>query len=245
MKLQETMKNFNFGLWILLILPALLLLSCDDEVDCIRGRGDVESRELNLDEVSGLRVNGDTRVVVRRGAAQRIEVRAQPNVLDAINTNVSGGVWDLSFNKCLRSHKTVEVYMTVPELKSAEMIGSGRIELQDAFETNDFRTVLDGSGQIRVNVAASKVTSRVTGSGTIELTGETDVEELNLSGSGNIKSFGMRSEVAGVVLSGSGNVEVNATNELVVTISGSGNVYYQGDPTITSTISGSGKVIKR
>lgn len=73
-----------------LILPALLFASCGDEVDCIRGRGDVESQEFNLVAVSGLRVNGDTRVFVRRGATQRIEVRAQPNVMDdGINTNES------------------------------------------------------------------------------------------------------------------------------------------------------------
>ena len=240
------MKSINFKRWmLLLILPALLLSSCGDEVDCIRGRGDVESREFNLDAVSGLRVNGDTRVFVRRGATQRIEVRAQPNVLDAINTNVSNGVWDLSFDRCLRSHKTVEVHMTVLELSSVEMIGSGRIELQDEFDTNDFRAVLDGSGHLRISVSAAKVTSRLTGSGTIDMRGNADVEELNLSGSGNIKSFGLSSESAGVVLSGSGSVEVNAASDLAVTISGSGNVYYQGNPTINSNISGSGKVIKR
>ncbi|MBF8962892.1 DUF2807 domain-containing protein [Pontibacter sp. FD36] len=240
------MKFTNFACrMLLLILPTLLLVSCGDEVDCIRGRGDVESREFNLDAVNGLRVNGDTRVFVRRGATQRIEVRAQPNVLDAINTNVANGVWDLSFDRCLRSHKTVEVHMTVPELNSAEMIGSGRIELQDEFETDNFRAVLDGSGYLWINVSATKVSSRLTGSGKIDLVGAAEVEEINLSGSGSIKSFGLSSENAGVVLSGSGSVEVHAANELAVTISGSGNVYYQGNPTINSTISGSGKVIKR
>lgn len=240
------MKSTNIGIrMLLIILPVLLLISCDEESDCIRGRGDVETREFNLDAVSGLRVNGDTRVFVRRGATQRIEVKAQPNVLDAINTNVSNGVWDLSFDRCLRRHKTVEVHMTVTELSSAEMIGSGRIELQDEFETDDFRAVLDGSGYLRINALADRVTSRLTGSGNIDMVGEAGMQDISLSGSGSIKSFGMPSENAGVTLSGSGNIEVNAANELAVSISGSGNVYYQGNPTINSTISGSGKVLKR
>lgn len=66
-----------------------------------------------------------------------------------------------------------------------------------------------------------------------------------LSGSGSIKSFDLSSQSAGVVLSGSGNVEVNAITDLAVTISGSGNVYYRGNPTINSNVSGSGKVLKR
>lgn len=240
------MKTRNFRPHKLLcVLPFLFLFACGDEVDCIRGRGDSETRELNLDGVSGVRVNGSTRVFVKRGNNQQVQVKGQPNVLDEINTSVQNGVWDISFDRCLRSHNTVEVYLTVPEFSSAELIGSGRVELQDQFETNDFRAVLDGSGSLSINVQAAKVISRLSGSGTVDLSGAASVQEANLTGSGAIKAFGLETESSGVQLSGSGNVEVSANTNLAVSISGSGNVYYQGDPTVNSTISGSGKVIKR
>lgn len=229
----------------LLVLAVFLFASCDDDGACIRGRGDVETREISLDTFNGVRVNGSTRVFVRRGATQRVEMKGQPNVLDAINTNVQNGIWDLSYDRCLRSHKTVEVYITVPELSSAELIGSGRIELQDEFETNEFRAVLDGSGSLKINVVASKVTSRLSGSGNIDLLGAAAVHEMSLSGSGNIKAFSLVTDSSGVTLSGSGNIEVHASTNLTVNISGSGNVYYQGNPTINSNISGSGRLIKR
>ncbi len=46
-------------------------------------------------------------------------------------------------------------------------------------------------------------------------------------------------------ISGSGNTEITANNQLKVTIAGSGNVYYRGTPVITTTIAGSGAVIPK
>ncbi|WP_018478567.1 head GIN domain-containing protein [Pontibacter roseus] len=241
------MKSFKYflRLGLLTVLAAPMLSSCGDEADCVRGRGDVETRELNLDALDGVRVNGSTRVFVRRGATQHVEVKGQSNVLDALSTEVRNGTWDLSFDRCLRSHTTVEVYITVPEFTEAEMIGSGRIELQDQFEANEFRADLDGSGSIKANVVASKVSSILSGSGSIDLLGEATVQEVNLSGSGSVKAFSLSTQNTGVQLSGSGSAEVNASDNLTVSISGSGNVYYRGDPTIQTNIAGSGKVIKR
>ena len=229
----------------MLVLAALLFASCDDDNNCIRGSGDVETRELTLDAFNGVKANGTTRVFVKRGATQRVEVKGQPNVLDAMNTTVRNGVWDISFDRCLRSHKAVEVFVTVPELTLAEVNGSGRVELQDQFESAEFRANLEGSGSLKADVLASKVISRLSGSGTIDLLGVAEVHEINISGSGNVKAFSLSTQNTGVQISGSGNAEVHAAANLTVSISGSGNVYYQGSPTVNSNITGSGKVMKR
>ena len=166
----------------MLVLALALLASCDDDNHCIRGSGEVETRELSLDAFNGVKANGATRVFVKRGATQRVEVKGQPNVLDAMNTSVLNGVWDISFDRCLRRHKAVEVFVTVPELTLAEVNGSGRVELQDHFTASEFRANVDGSGSVKADVLASKVISRISGSGTIDLLGTAEVQEHNRFG---------------------------------------------------------------
>ena len=46
-----------------------------------------------------------------------------------------------------------------------------------------------------------------------------------------------------VEIDGSGDVEVNCSDNLDVEIDGSGSVYYKGNPIINSDISGSGQVV--
>ncbi|MFD2245504.1 head GIN domain-containing protein [Pontibacter ruber] len=228
-----------------LLLAAALIFSCDDDDLCIRGEGDVETRVVNLDSFEGVKVNGDSKVYVRKGAQQLVEVKGQPNVLDELETEVSNGIWQLEIDRCLRSHKTVEVFITVPEFRHAEINGDGSIELEENFEAAEFQALLNGSGSIKALTVADKVISRVNGSGYIDLGGEALQHDAFISGSGNIRAFDLPTKTTTVQISASGNAEVTVSETLDVNISGSGNVYYKGDPTITTQISGSGKVIKR
>ena len=66
---------------------------------------------------------------------------------------------------------------------------------------------------------------------------------INISGSGNVRAFGLDTKSTYVRISGSGNSEVTVQDYLNVTISGSGSVYYKGNPDIEANISGSGTIL--
>ncbi len=219
--------------------------SCDDEGYCLSGEGDVESRTLALPALSGVAVSGDTKVYVSRGNEQRVEVRGQANVLDELETDVDNGVWDIEFERCLRKHEAVEVYLTVPSLNKASVGGSGTLELEDVFESREFDASVSGSGNVLLRLAAETLTAHISGSGTIRAAGVAERQDINISGSGNYKGFDLGSRVAEVGISGSGETEVKVEERLDVEISGSGRVYYVGDPHVSSSISGSGKVIRK
>ncbi|GAB3532253.1 hypothetical protein GCM10027443_15740 [Pontibacter brevis] len=105
---------------------------------CLEGEGDVETRTLNVAQFDGVSVSGNSRVFVRKGETQRVEVKGQPNVLDELETEVREGTWDVGFNRCLRNHEKVQVFITVPEIHSASVGGSGYLELEDVFESDEF-----------------------------------------------------------------------------------------------------------
>ncbi|AKD03886.1 head GIN domain-containing protein [Pontibacter korlensis] len=238
----------------ILKLPAMLLASvallatitsCDDDGFCLKGEGDAESRTLELEPFRGVDVSGDTKVYIRRGSGQQVEVRGQGNILDELETDVQNGVWGIEFGRCLRKHETVEVYITVPELDQAHVGGSGAVTLEDVFETRNFETSVSGSGDILLRLVSEQVNARISGSGTIRAGGIAENQDISISGSGKYRAFDVNSRAVEVSVSGSGEVEVNVDEQLDVDISGSGRVYYTGNPSVNSSISGSGKVIKK
>jgi putative autotransporter adhesin-like protein len=66
-----------------------------------------------------------------------------------------------------------------------------------------------------------------------------------LTGSGDLELAKLPVERATVEISGSGDIEVDATRTLDVRISGSGSVAYHGNPEVKKSISGSGGLIKK
>ena len=235
------MKFLNIAVCL---FAALSLSACDEGGFCIEGEGDVETRTLDLSRIEGVNVGGSTKVYIQRGNRQQVEVKGQPNILDELETNIEGGVWHIGFDRCLRNYETVEVYLTVPQLSSAKVSGSGYVQLEDRFRSREFEAAVSGSGDIKGKVDTEVLTSRISGSGTIELSGAAKEQDIRISGSGKHYAYDLRSDRVDVGISGSGRAQVRASDELDVNISGSGRVYYKGNPDTNLDVSGSGKVIK-
>lgn len=85
----------------------------------------------------------------------------------------------------------------------------------------------------------------VSGSGNVLIEGAAvNRFTLSVSGDGDLKAFSMVAVRADIDISGSGKTEITVTDELKVDISGSAVVYYKGSPSsVESSISGSGKLI--
>ncbi|MCX2741106.1 head GIN domain-containing protein [Pontibacter anaerobius] len=219
--------------------------SCDEGGYCLEGEGEVESRTLELSKLRGVDVSGDTKVYIKRGDEQHVEVRGQANILDELETEMENGVWSVGFDRCLRNHEPVEVYITVPQLEQASVGGSGLIELEDVFKGRSFETSVSGSGDVLLRLATRELNARISGSGTIRAAGVADVQDVSISGSGKYLGYDLNSREAEISISGSGKSEVEVSDRLDVEISGSGRVHYSGDPSVNSNVSGSGKVVKK
>lgn len=239
------MRIPTLSLALIFVSVSILLSSCDEDGFCLEGEGGIETRELDLREFNGVEVSGNHKVYISKGNRQYVEVRGQANVLDELEKDIENGVWDIEFNRCLRNHEQVEVYITLPELQSASVGGNGNLVVEDVFETSSFDASVSGSGSIMLRVAAQDLGVRISGSGTIRAAGVATNQDISISGSGNYRAFDVDSREAEVSISGSGEAELKVDELLNVGISGSGRVYYQGSPTVNTSISGSGKVIKK
>lgn len=244
MRKSVSIRALAGGEFILLLWAVIFLGACND-TNCIKGEGDVETRTLNLDPFTRVEANGDFKVYIQQGPVQTVQVKGEPNILDQLETNISNGSWDIEYRECVRRSKQVEVYITMPEVQSLYLNGSGRIVSQNAITTTELPVTLNGSGKIELDVSAAKVITQLTGSGEMVLQGEAPLHNVSISGSGRIEAFGLQAEDVTVVLSGSGVAEVSASETLAADITGSGTVYYQGSPTVTTKVSGSGKVVKK
>ncbi|WP_439881996.1 head GIN domain-containing protein [Pontibacter sp. MBLB2868] len=233
------------GTRFLLLLGGLFALGACNDTNCIKGEGDIETRTLTLDPFTRVEANGDFNVYIQQGPVQTVLVKGEPNILDMLETDISNSTWGIEYSGCVRRSKQVDVYITLPEVQAMYLNGSGRITSQNTLTTTELPVTLNGSGKIELDVSATKVITQVTGSGKVVLQGETDLHNVNISGSGRAEAFNLQAGNVTVNLSGSGVAEVSASETLAADITGSGMVYYLGDPTVTSHVSGSGKVVKR
>lgn len=231
-------KTLTFS--ILLILAGTQLLHAQN----------TEQRKLSAFTEISLRIGAD--VHLSQGNEQVVEVKGEEATLKKLITEVKDRKLVIRYpTETLFSNKwnpgKIDLFITIPQIDGLTIAGSGSITADNKIESRILDISLSGSGDIRIdNLKADKVTSLLSGSGNLFLTGQQPAGEFNSSlyGSGNVKATGFPVNDVNIKISGSGSCWVNATRNLVVRILGSGNVYYKGNPAIDSSILGPGQVKK-
>ncbi|MGB0523126.1 MAG: head GIN domain-containing protein [Flammeovirgaceae bacterium] len=239
-------------LFAVLACMCLLTTSCDDEwdaiedeIDCRRAKGSRVERELTLPTFHSIELEVDANVFISLGSEQKVRVEGESDVVGDIERNVWDGVWYIEFDHCYKRYDDLDIYITVTDLKMIDIQSSGYVLAQTDFNVDEIDFRISGSGNIIMNdLVATTVSSTVTGSGNILISGNADTHNAYITGSGDITTFGFETVNTDVTIVGSGNAEVRVSSDLDVGIVGSGNVYYKGEPTVSSSISGSGKVVK-
>lgn len=224
------------------LLMTVFFASCNK----IQADGPIVTEQRTVTGWSGidLRVNAD--VHYRQSANYSVEVRAQDEVLEALQTFESGGKLVVKFKSGDRvwKHDGITVNITGPDMRSMRVSGSGDIRTMGALNSSGMELDVSGSGDITIaELNTGAIDANISGSGDIEvLQGTATTEQLRISGSGSINLANVVARTATTRTSGSGNTRVQVSERLDVTIAGSGSVYYRGNPIISTSVSGSGKV---
>lgn len=226
------------------LAAALAVLATGCNMNCVEGSGSVEERNMEIGTFTGIEVGGSIQVTIEKGPEQKITVSAQPQLIDLLNTEVKGNVWNIRTSQCWSSDSEYTVHIVTPSLlNSIDVHGSSDVHSDDVFDTGSTELSTGGSGSITVSgINGKKLELQISGSGTITIRGTCSELNASLSGSGDLNGKELTANEADLKVSGSGSATITAISKLSAKVSGSGEVRYGGKPNVNSSISGSGSV---
>lgn len=221
---------------------------------CARDRheagGPTIERSYQVGGFERIEVGGSYDVMVHTGAAPSVQARGPKKDLERLVVEVKGDRLVIRpreergmFRMVWSSNDKVVVNVTVPQLRAADVAGSGDIRI-DNVRGDRFAGNIAGSGGLsldQVDVKALAVS--VAGSGSVQgKTGKAQTLSLNITGSGEIDTRGVASRTADVSIAGSGSVAAHASDTASVSIMGSGDVALTGGAKCSISKHGSGDV---
>ncbi len=232
-------------IFLLIVMAILLFQSCRK----LEGDGPVVTDQRSTPDFSGIQLKVPAKLIYTEGAVYKIELISQQNILNNIETILSGNDLIIRFrhsNTNLKSGEEINIKITAPAVSKLEVHGSGNIESQTSFAPSSLRLAIFGSGHIFLaDVVTDKLDAEISGSGKIKIIeGLTGDQPLKIAGSGEMDFVNFITKKSKTSISGSGNILLNVAELLDVNISGSGTVKYRGNPVVTSSITGSGAVSK-
>ena len=184
-----------------------------------------ESRAVSgFDEVE---LKGVGNLSIEQTGSESLTVEAEEDVLSKIKTEVENKrlIIGPERNTSINTTEPINYKLTVKDLNTLEVSGSGNVEVED------------------VDIDELAVT--ISGAGDVEISGSADSQNVEISGSGDYRAEDLESQEAKIDVGGSGLATVNVRDELDAEVSGSGSVEYIGDPTVKQDVSGAGEVRKQ
>lgn len=211
-------------------------------------------RSFDLSGFTGVSLRSSVDVLVEQGP---FSVRAvgEEEALERLRVEVKGGTLTVDQDSKRFTpgscNTAVRVEVRMPKVNSLEVLGSGTMKagrfdeagqlvltlrgsgdlvLDGVRQAGSLSIRLDGSGDVACqDIAVSGLTTiGVAGSGDVVVAGRTKGLEIDLVGSGDIATPGMRSETCKVRLVGSGDVIVGGSGSLEREVVGSGELHVQG-----------------
>ena len=230
---------------ILLSVITVITFSCKK---AINGEGPLVSQTRSLPSFTGidLRIPGD--VYYKNDTVRKVEVIAQQNILDRIETFVSGNTLTIKFfgSGDFRDAADIRINISGPNLNGFVLNTAGSIYCMNDIQASNIYLRSSGSGSIYLQrVTAELIDAETSGSGSINASlGTATREQLKTIGSGPISLAGISARTVIAQTNGSGSIRVKVSDHLNARINGSGFIYFNGYPSITQDVSGSGKLIR-
>jgi hypothetical protein len=196
----------------------------------------------------GIESGGNWDVYVTVGNKDEVRLESRGFDLNNVITEVEGNTLKIKLEKGRYTNVNFTAFVTVRELESIGVSGSGRMIIESDIKSNKFSIGQSGSGNIQMKMLnTGGLSVGMSGSGKVSIAGgSADAANIGQSGSGAFEALELMAGNVKVGKSGSGSTSIGVTGELIVGSSGSGNVYYKGNPTSQKiSSSGSSKVIKR
>ncbi len=199
---------------------------------------------LNVDPFTKISISLPARVNIEQATPRKLSIDTDAATMEKIEAKVNDGTLYLKLKKPFDKIKgEVTINITIPDLNEISVSGSATVMTKSTFRTDKLSLQISGSGEIQFDdLISSALESKISGSGKIILTGQSDEFDAAVVGSGKIDAFGFEVKEFDGKISGSGECNVNVTSELGATIAGSGRIIYKGNPKVNSSVSGSGKV---
>lgn len=235
-------------LLVLILLAIVIVITLQVTGNLLTGKitgesGKIISKSYDVSNFENINLIGRGNIFLTQGEQYSVRIQADENIIERLEVEVEGDtlkIGDTGF--LLFNINPIKIYVTMPEIESVRIGGSGSIQNQNVINSEDLSLIIDGSGKINMELNVDKLSTKILGSGSAIYLGKADEHNIRIEGSGSIKAFELTNKITKINIIGSGSTQVSPSETLNIKISGSGSVKYKGSPTIDQSISGSGSI---
>ncbi len=226
-------------------LVSLLFFSCG--YNCIRGEGDVTTKEHPLENFTQVSVIEGWDAILIKGNENKLQVTANKNLHELLEFNIQEGALTIGLKQnCIMDadDKTLKIHYT-EDLQKISASSGAEISANAILTQDKISIDASSGGEIELQLDAGVATAEASSGATIELSGKAGNFTARASSGSEIEAKDLESQTASADASSGAEISLTAKKEFLGEASSGGDVDYYGNPeTISVNDSSGGNVNK-
>ena len=225
---------------VALILSAIISTSCIYTGPSLRGNGNVVEENRKVGNFEEIIVSRGMNVYISQGDVTKVMVKADENLVDAIETRMEGDALKVTSTANIRSATVKKVFITTPELSSLRTSSGSNVFSETVITSKNLDLSSSSGSNLKLEIKTGKVEASVSAGSNIKLEGMTDYFYGKASSGSNLKAENLSSKNSELKVSSGANIWIKVKEELQAQASSGGNIFYYGNPEFTDIEKSSG-----
>lgn len=195
----------------------------------------------DMEDFHSVAVTGAVCLTVRQDTACLLTIKTENS--SAITTEVRDGVL---YVECLAGIPgSMEVMVSLPELRSVTLSGVGRFETDGLVSGKDLAFRLNGASDMDVQLDVEHLVVDVQGASRLDMKGKAGLLDLRLAGAGSVDAFKLLTDTAVIWCAGGSKADVSCAQSLDAQAYGASRIRYKGNPVVERELAVGASRIKR
>jgi len=217
----------------ILALATIILFaisSCIFMGPSIKGNGNVVDDVRKTKDFNKIEVSRGMNVYITQGETYKIVVKADENLLDAIETKIDGDVLIIRATENIRNATSKKVFVTVPNLEEIEASSGSNVYSETKLVFKDLKISGSSGSNVTLEINSETAESSASSGSNIKLKGNTKSFQGKASSGSNIKAEDLTSETCDTKASSGANIWITAKNSFSGDVSSGANIFLYGNP---------------
>jgi len=216
------MKSLVKNLLTLLILSVIIV-----NPSILFGQNRVVREIAPFDQV---KVSDDMKVVFKKSDREIISIVANGIGYDKIVTESSGRELVIKFKTGIYKQTDVQIEVEYIKLRSIDAGNKADVRIQDVITGDELNLKATGGAVINIQVDVSAVKASLSNGGRIEISGKTDLQEVDASLGAKYNAYELETENGYIKSNTNADVVVWVKNRLEATAGSKAELKYRGSP---------------
>lgn len=191
-----------------------------------------EGVERSVGYFNKLKVGGAFHVFISQGESESVTIKTNgDDDASRVITNVNNKVLEISSKKGRYKNKGgLTIHITMTDIKEFSISGASQVQSEDLLNAPELTLNLSGASQAILNIRSDNLKLKSSGAAGVELSGSSTTVNIAASGATNISAFDLKTMHTEIEASGASNIEISASENLIVSAKDASNIEYTGTP---------------